>query len=69
MHQFDYVFWGGDLNYRINLKDGPGYDTEGEFRTVLKMISDKEFDALYENDQLREEKKNGRVFSGLKKPQ
>ena len=66
LHQFDYIFWGGDLNYRINLKDGPGYDTEGEFRTVLKMISDKQFDELYENDQLREEKKHGRVFSGFK---
>ena len=66
LHQYDYVFWGGDLNYRINLKDGPGYDTEGEFRTVLKMISDKQFDPLYENDQLREEKNHGRVFSGFK---
>ena len=66
IHQFDYVFWGGDLNYRINLKDGPGYDTEGEFKTVLKMISEKEYDKLYENDQLKDEINAGRVFTGFK---
>ncbi len=66
LHQFDFIFWGGDLNYRINLKDGPGYDTEGEFKTVLKMISEKEYNKLYENDQLRDEINNGRVFHGFK---
>merc|ERR1711991_258636 len=66
LHQFDFIFCGGDLNYRINLKDGPGYDTEGEFKSVLKMISEKEYDKLYENDQLRDEINNGHVFHGFK---
>jgi hypothetical protein len=65
LHQYDYVFWAGDLNYRINILDGSGYDTELEFKTVLDMIKDKKFAELQTHDQLRREMEDGRVFYGF----
>ncbi|PON59724.1 Deoxyribonuclease I [Parasponia andersonii] len=52
----DRIIWLGDLNYRISL----GYsDTQ-------KLLEAKNWDALFNNDQLKIEREAGRVFEGWK---
>ncbi|KAI9144862.1 Endonuclease/exonuclease/phosphatase [Paraphysoderma sedebokerense] len=51
---FDYVFWFGDLNYRI----------DGTRRLVDKCINEKRMEVLLANDQLRVEKAKGNAFTG-----
>ena len=65
LHQYDFVFWGGDLNYRINILDGPGYDTEEEFKAVNKMIREGDYKTLQSHDQLLREINANRVFQGF----
>lgn len=50
--RFDYVFWFGDLNYRVN----------GTRRMVDALIQKNEMDVLLGNDQLSLERKRGTVF-------
>lgn len=52
LHQMRHVFWMGDLNYRINIKNGSGMDTQGEYEEVLRVIAAKNYGGLYEHDQL-----------------
>ncbi len=56
MHQMRHIFWLGDLNYRVNLKNGvkgsTGMDTQGEYEEVLNIIDQKRFEYLQEHDQL-----------------
>jgi len=51
----DYIFFYGDLNYRIQLK----------YEAVLKCIKEKDFETLLSNDQLTIEKKEGRVLENF----
>jgi len=52
---FQYTFWCGDLNYRIEgTKDG-----------VQKLVRDKQLDILFSNDQLQAEMKKCNVFFGF----
>ncbi|KAL6064788.1 inositol polyphosphate 5-phosphatase [Balamuthia mandrillaris] len=53
--QFDHLFFVGDLNYRINL------DRED----VMRLIEDKDWQKLYEKDQLKEQRELGKVFNGF----
>ncbi|KAJ4806916.1 Type I inositol polyphosphate 5-phosphatase 1 [Rhynchospora pubera] len=48
------IIWLGDLNYRINLA----------YERAHQLIAKKEFDKLFEQDQLKFELKKGRAFSG-----
>ncbi|KAE8724318.1 Type I inositol 1,4,5-trisphosphate 5-phosphatase CVP2 [Hibiscus syriacus] len=52
----DRVIWLGDLNYRISLS----YSDTG------KLLKQKAWDALYNNDQLKIVREAGRVFNGWK---
>ncbi|GMI72513.1 hypothetical protein like AT5G04980 [Hibiscus trionum] len=52
----DRVIWLGDLNYRIALS----YSDTG------KLLKEKAWDSLYNNDQLKIEREAGRVFKGWK---
>ncbi|XVE68474.1 hypothetical protein DITRI_Ditri09bG0071200 [Diplodiscus trichospermus] len=52
----DRVIWLGDLNYRIALS----YSDTG------KLLKEKAWDALYNQDQLKIEREAGRVFEGWK---
>eukprot|EP00667_Euglena_gracilis_P001553 EG_transcript_1553 len=52
LHAFDYLFWFGDLNYRLNMPR-----TE-----VMKCIKAKEYAKLMETDQLEMEMKKRLVF-------
>ncbi|KAG4196483.1 hypothetical protein ERO13_A06G172004v2 [Gossypium hirsutum] len=52
----DRVIWLGDLNYRIALS----YSDTG------KLLKEKAWDTLYNNDQLKIEREAGRVFKGWK---
>ena len=52
---FQYAFWCGDLNYRI----------EGTKEGVQKLVREKEFDILFSNDQLQAEMKKCNVFFGF----
>jgi hypothetical protein len=53
--QFDYVFWCGDLNYRIDM----------ERDRVLQLISSKDYPTLLDYDQLNIQKKAGNTFYGF----
>ena len=62
LHQLKHVFWLGDLNYRINLKDGingrtgsTGMDTQGEYEEVLDIIAKKNLSYLHDHDQLNQQ--------------
>eukprot|EP01111_Echinosteliopsis_oligospora_P011988 TRINITY_DN4066_c0_g1_i2.p1 TRINITY_DN4066_c0_g1~~TRINITY_DN4066_c0_g1_i2.p1 ORF type:complete len:569 (+),score=102.56 TRINITY_DN4066_c0_g1_i2:125-1831(+) len=54
LHQFNHIFWCGDLNYRIDM-----------FREeVLSLIAHKNFPKLLRADQLLKEREKQTVFSG-----
>nr|KAJ3418703.1 inositol polyphosphate 5-phosphatase [Polyrhizophydium stewartii] len=53
--RFDYTFWCGDLNYRIN----------GTRALVDSLLEDGRLEVLINNDQLRNEMRRGRVFQGF----
>jgi len=80
VHQFDHVFWFGDLNYRSVLFSLlffhffflPVLDLTFLFfrldfprDKVLNLISRKNFDGLFEFDQLRAEMRSNTVFQGF----
>uniref|UniRef100_A0A224XG18 Putative inositol-145-triphosphate 5-phosphatase synaptojanin inp51/inp52/inp53 family n=1 Tax=Panstrongylus lignarius TaxID=156445 RepID=A0A224XG18_9HEMI len=52
----DYVFWLGDLNFRI--VENPNYPAE----KILSIVKNKQYDELLENDQLKVTKRSGHVF-------
>ncbi|KAL8530566.1 hypothetical protein ACS0TY_007556 [Phlomoides rotata] len=52
--EHDRIIWLGDLNYRIALS----------YRCAKALVEMRNWRALLENDQLRIEQRNGRVFSG-----
>lgn len=52
----NFFFRFGDLNYRIDL------DRE----TVIRLIENRDLEALYKEDQLRKELENGNVFNYFK---
>ena len=53
---FDYVFWCGDLNYRIN----------SDYNTVIDMISRKNWNYLLKRDQLKHEQLKKCIFLDFK---
>lgn len=67
LHQFHHVFWLGDLNYRLN------YGNQGDekspsqevFDGIVQKIEQKQYDDLFQYDQLAEERKKGAVFAGF----
>jgi phosphatidylinositol-bisphosphatase len=54
--QHDYVFWCGDLNYRITSLPGPA---------VKELLALEKYEALVPIDQLAEERGAGNVFNGF----
>lgn len=52
-HQFDHLFFVGDLNYRIDLPR----------EEVLLLIQDRKWDVLYQHDQLRAQREQNKIFS------
>ena len=53
LHQFDHVFWFGDLNYRVDMGH---HGTEQEYKKVVKMALDEdERFELQDFDQLRKQ--------------
>lgn len=66
LHQFDHVFWVGDLNYRIDLGRGEA-NTAAEFKAVQQLISENKLWRLREADQLLVERRSrDRVFCGFR---
>ena len=53
--RFDYTFWAGDLNYRIN----------GTRKMVDNLLLSNMFEVLLANDQLNSERSKGNVFAGF----
>ncbi|CAK9160676.1 unnamed protein product [Ilex paraguariensis] len=54
--EHDRIIWLGDLNYRVALS----------YRTAKALVEMQNWRALLENDQLRIEQRQGRVFEGWK---
>lgn len=54
--EHDVVFWLGDLNYRI----------EASLSNVMKWIDEKNWNELYQADQLQQQMKTCKVFKGFK---
>lgn len=52
----DQVFWFGDLNYRLNMMDSE----------IRKLVANKQWNELINNDQLNKELRSGHVFDGWK---
>ncbi|CAM0954924.1 unnamed protein product [Alopecurus aequalis] len=50
----DRVIWLGDLNYRISLS----------YEDTKKLLTENNWDALFQKDQLNTERNSGRVFKG-----
>ncbi|KAM0864261.1 hypothetical protein ACQ4PT_044056 [Festuca glaucescens] len=50
----DRVLWLGDLNYRISLS----------YEDTKKLLTENNWDALFQKDQLNTERNSGRVFKG-----
>ena len=59
IHQFDHVFWMGDLNYRI---DAGNHGTEDEFHATLAKVAADDHGSLREHDQLTKERDRAAVF-------
>ena len=55
IHDSDYLFWIGDLNYRLPLPD----------QDVRNLMDEKKYKKLLKYDQLNVERKAGRVFVGF----
>ena len=55
-NRFDYTFWAGDLNYRVN----------GTRKMIDSLLEKNLMEVLQANDQLITEMKNGRVFLNFK---
>jgi len=69
VHQFDHVFWLGDLNYRVDLNAGlptPKYpDDTAHHQAVLALIESQQWSALLQADQLNLCKEQGEAFVGF----
>lgn len=52
---YQYTFWCGDLNYRI----------EGTRAGVVTLIKERKLDVLFKNDQLAAEMQKNKVFYGF----
>jgi Endonuclease/Exonuclease/phosphatase family 2/C2 domain len=67
MHQFNHVVWMGDLNYRLDYGDqGDDHSPSKEqFDEMVELVKEKQFDRLFEHDQLTHQRENGEVFDGF----
>lgn len=70
MHQYNHIFWMGDLNYRLDLKRvipaAVMWSHQKRWCHVTDMITDGHFEKLAEFDELIHEMERGRVFAGFK---
>eukprot|EP00051_Salpingoeca_urceolata_P009737 m.118341 g.118341 ORF g.118341 m.118341 type:complete len:486 (+) comp16426_c3_seq1:194-1651(+) len=67
--QFHYVFWMGDLNYRLDpnlVHDGAvPLDHLQRWQRVKELIDAKDWATLHTMDELKREREAGRVFAGF----
>lgn len=63
LHQFDHVFWFGDLNYRIDMGS---MGTPEEFNKIQTLIAARDYPSLLAADQLAKELDAGRIFGGFR---
>ncbi|KAA0176847.1 hypothetical protein FNF27_01669 [Cafeteria roenbergensis] len=62
LHEYDHVFWAGDLNFRVDMgKQG----TSEEFSKVQQMIKAGELASLFAHDELTRARADGIGFGGF----
>ena len=75
--QFDYVFWIGDLNYRVDLWTARGQDKPDEkgethekhWGEVKALVDAKKWGEIMQGDQLQREQRAGNVYMGFSEPE
>jgi len=68
LHQYHYVIWMGDLNYRLSWGDqGKAKEPSAEdFKAINDLIDAGEYEELMKTDQLKEQIKNNVAWQGFK---
>lgn len=64
---FHYLFWIGDLNYRLTFGD-QGMKRQPslqQFNTMVRMVRDQKYEELFQYDQLKDDMENYRVYTGF----
>jgi len=61
-----YVFWMGDLNYRLNFAGDENHPDPVKYSQMIDMIKREEFEPLLETDQLLQSMADQEVFLGFK---
>jgi endonuclease/exonuclease/phosphatase family metal-dependent hydrolase len=74
VNNWNYVFWMGDLNYRIEWGDDEDEKkarkpTQDNFNQVTEMIFQNKFEDLYAHDQLASQMRTHKVFANFKEDQ
>ncbi|KAJ7533169.1 hypothetical protein O6H91_13G035900 [Diphasiastrum complanatum] len=64
LNQFHYVFWFGDLNYRLDL--GGHGEKKRPWQRVVKAIEAGRYNEILQFDELRREREASRVLYGFK---
>lgn len=69
MHQFDHIFWMGDLNFRLDLKHmlpaAVTWSHEDRWTYIMDLVSKRRYADLASFDELRREMGERRVFGGF----
>ncbi|OQS02462.1 phosphatidylinositol-3,4,5-trisphosphate 5-phosphatase [Thraustotheca clavata] len=67
-HQFDHVFWFGDMNYRVNLAYSNGSNEEmtkeAHWEAVHALVEQEGYATLYANDQLQHQLDQQKALAG-----
>lgn len=68
-NQYDHIFWGGDLNYRLDYgvlaETQDKTPDEKTFNEMVQLVTEEQWDTLWAADQLDAQMKQNNVFCGF----